>query len=58
MKKRVFIVPYVPFDNQDDFRNKLGSKIVIEKSAGHFSESSGGTKELPIALDSVLSIAE
>lgn len=49
--------PYVPLDNQDDFQDKLGSKMVIEKGAGHFSESLDGIKELPIALESVLSMA-
>lgn len=45
--------PYVPLDNQDDFRNKLGSKIIIEHQMGHFNESAGIT-QLPIALESVL----
>lgn len=48
--------PYVPLDNQDDFRDKLGSKIIIEHSMGHFSGSSGIT-ELPIVLDSILEIS-
>ena len=47
---------YVPFDNQDDFRNKLGSKIIIEHLKGHFSGPSDGITELPIVLESVLSI--
>lgn len=45
--------PYVPLDNQDDFRDKLGSEIIIERNMGHFSKSEGVT-ELPIALDSIL----
>lgn len=49
--------PYVPLDNQDDFRDKLGSEIVIEHNMGHFSKSSGIT-ELPIALEKVLELAE
>lgn len=49
--------PYVPFDNQDDFRNKLGSKIIIEHQMGHFNTSAGIT-ELPIALKSVLEISQ
>ena len=48
--------PYVSLDNQDDFRNKLGSEIIIEKNMGHFSGSTGVT-ELPIALESLLKIA-
>lgn len=49
--------PYVPLDNQHDFRKKLGSKIMIEKSMGHFSGSTG-TTALPVALDAVLELAE
>jgi len=45
---------YVPIDNKNDFINKLGSKIIIEHEKGHFS-SSTGTKELPVALDAILS---
>ncbi len=46
---------YVPLDNTDDFRDKLGSKIVIEHNRGHFS-GSAGVIELPIALQSLLEI--
>lgn len=49
--------PYVPLDNQDDFSNKLGSKIIIEHQMGHFSGSTG-TTQLPIALKSLLEIAK
>lgn len=48
--------PYVPLDNQDDFRDKLGSKIIIEHNMGHFNEAAGITK-LPIALKSILEIS-
>ncbi|KKQ28031.1 MAG: hypothetical protein US43_C0024G0009 [Candidatus Levybacteria bacterium GW2011_GWA1_37_16] len=48
--------PYVSLDNQDDFRNKLCSKIIIEKQKGHFNEADGVTK-LPIVLKSLLEIA-
>jgi predicted alpha/beta hydrolase family esterase len=41
--------PYVPLDNQDDFREKLGSEILIEHDKLHFSGSTG-TKELPSVL--------
>ena len=47
--------PYVPLDNQDDFRDKLGSEIIIKQKMGHFSGSNGIT-ELPIVLESVLKI--
>ncbi len=49
--------PYVPLDNQDDFRDKLGSKIIIEHNMGHFSGSTG-TTQLPIALEKLLEIAK
>ncbi|MBI4096539.1 MAG: serine hydrolase family protein [Candidatus Levybacteria bacterium] len=49
--------PYVPLDNQGDFRDKLGSKIIIEHQMGHFNESAG-IIQLPIALKSVLEISK
>ena len=47
--------PYIPLENQDDFR-ALGSEIIVEHQQGHFSGSSG-TTELPVVLESVLKIA-
>ncbi len=47
--------PYVSLDNQDDFRDKLNSKIVVEHQKGHFS-GGNGIFELPIVLDSLLNI--
>jgi len=44
--------PYVPLDNQDDFWDKLGSRIIIEHGKRHFSGDDGIT-ELPIALRAV-----
>ncbi len=49
--------PYVPLDNQDDFKNKLGSEIVVEHAQGHFSSSLDNTFELPIVLEKLLEIA-
>ncbi|MDD2758078.1 MAG: alpha/beta hydrolase [Patescibacteria group bacterium] len=49
--------PYVSLDNQEEYQNILGSKIVIEHEKGHFSGSTG-TVELPIALDSILEISK
>ena len=46
---------YVPLDNQNDFKNMLGSEIILEKNMGHFSGSQG-CFELPIALKSILKI--
>lgn len=48
--------PYVPLDNQDDYRDKLGSKIIIQHKMGHFNVAAGVT-QLPIALKSVLEIS-
>lgn len=48
--------PWVPIDNQDEFRNKLGSEIVIEHNEGHFSGRRDGTTKLPIVLEKMLSI--
>ena len=49
--------PYVSLDNQDGFKNKLNSKIIIKHNMKHFSGSTG-TMELPAALDAILKIAE
>lgn len=48
--------PYVPMDNQNDFAETLGSKIIIERDQGHFSGSTG-TKELPAVLDAIIGMA-
>lgn len=47
--------PSVPPDNQDDFRDKLGSEIIIEHGKGHFSDDAGIT-ELPSARDALLKL--
>lgn len=46
--------PWVPLDNQDDFRDKLGSEVVVEHKKHHFSDT---YKELPIVLKKLLEIA-
>jgi hypothetical protein len=48
--------PYVPASNQTDFKDKLGSEIIVEHAKGHFSGSEGVT-ELPVVLDSILKIS-
>jgi hypothetical protein len=48
--------PYVPLDNQNDFKEKLGSEIIVEHEKGHFSGSTG-TVELPVALKALLNIS-
>jgi len=49
--------PWVPLDNQDDFRNKIGSEVIIVNNMGHFS-GSNDIFELPIVLDEVLKLTE
>ncbi|HIH31193.1 TPA: DUF1749 domain-containing protein [Candidatus Woesearchaeota archaeon] len=40
--------PFVSIKNADEFRKKLGSKIIIEKNKGHFEE--GKTGEIPVIM--------
>ncbi len=49
--------PFVPLDNQDDFRDKLNSKITVEHSMGHFSGPTDKVTELPIVLEELLKMA-
>lgn len=48
--------PFVPIDNQDDFRDKFGSEIIIKGKMKHFSGETG-TTELPIVLEKILEMA-
>ncbi len=50
--------PYVPLDNQNEFVNELGSKIVIEENKGHFSGPSDKVTELPVALEAVINLMQ
>ncbi len=50
--------PWVPLDNQDDFREKLGSAIIVEHAKGHFSGPRDKTTELPVVVQSLLHIAQ
>jgi predicted alpha/beta hydrolase family esterase len=45
--------PYVPIEDKDIFKEKLGAEIIMEHNKGHFGDSDGIT-ELPIALNSLL----
>lgn len=49
--------PYVPLDNQDDFKNILHSEIIVEHSKSHYNEGAG-FKELPIVLEKLLELAK
>lgn len=48
--------PYVPLENVDDFRDSLGSQIIVEHDKLHFSGDQGCT-ELPLALESLRKLA-
>jgi len=50
--------PFVPQENHADFDELLGSKIIVEHEAGHFSGGLDKCFELPVALDAVLEITE
>lgn len=49
--------PYVPIDNQEEYIERLGAKIIVEHGKGHFSGSTG-TTELPVALNSIIEISQ
>ena len=48
--------PYVPIDNQEEYKEKLGAQIIVEHEKGHFSGSTG-TTALPVALDAIIEIS-
>lgn len=48
--------PWVSPDNQDDFRDKLGSEIITEHNKSHFSGDDGIT-QLPVVIESLLKIS-
>lgn len=50
--------PFVPLDNQDDFRDKLSSKIIVEHSMGHFSGPTDKVTKLPVALEELLKMSK
>ncbi|OHA08801.1 MAG: hypothetical protein A3B37_00415 [Candidatus Sungbacteria bacterium RIFCSPLOWO2_01_FULL_59_16] len=49
--------PYVPMENAELFREKLGAEVVVEHAKGHFS-GSDGVAELPSALSTILKCAK
>lgn len=46
---------FVPLDNIDIFKEKLGAKTILEHGRGHFSQETG-IKELPVVLEELLKI--
>jgi len=49
--------PFVPLTNQHDFRDKLGSEIIIQNKMGHFN-ADAGINELPIVLEKLLEMTK
>ncbi len=50
--------PWVPLDNQDDFRDTLGSEIVIEHGKGHFSGARDKAFDVPVVLEKLLALVK
>lgn len=48
--------PWVPAENAEDFKEKLGSEVIVQNGQGHFNEKAG-FKELPIVLEKLLELA-
>lgn len=46
---------YVPIEDTEIFKEKLGAKIIIKHDKGHFSDDVG-VKELPVVLEELLKI--
>ncbi len=42
--------PYVPLDEAEKFKEKLGAKVIIKEGRGHF-DSESGVKEIPEVLE-------
>ncbi|MEK6858897.1 MAG: alpha/beta hydrolase [Nanoarchaeota archaeon] len=40
--------PFVPLDNKDIFRAKLGSEIIVEDNKGHFTEGDGAVESITV----------
>lgn len=49
--------PYVPLNDSEIFKEKLGASIIIEHNKGHFSGSDGIT-ELPSALNAIFELTK
>jgi predicted alpha/beta hydrolase family esterase len=48
---------YVSLDQSKIFEKKLGSKVIVQKDKGHFTEDDG-IRELPVALTELLRISK
>ena len=49
--------PFIPLENQEEFRDVLHSKIIVEHGKGHFNKESG-VLEIQSALSALLEISE
>ncbi|MDP4012618.1 MAG: DUF1749 domain-containing protein [Candidatus Nanoarchaeia archaeon] len=49
--------PEVPLEDKEIFKEKLGSKIIVEHNRGHFTGGDDGITALTVALKSVLELA-
>ncbi len=49
--------PFVPLDNQEEFRDHLGSEIIVEHEQGHFNKAAGIT-QVPVALKAIIRLSE
>ncbi len=49
--------PYVPMDNQEEYKNCLDAEIVIEHNKGHFSGETG-VVELPAVFDALIAMSQ
>jgi predicted alpha/beta hydrolase family esterase len=48
--------PWVPVENAEDYKNKLGSETIVLPNQSHFN-GDAGFKELPIVLEKLLQLA-
>ena len=49
---------FVPAENQDEYKNILGSEVIIKHNMGHFRGDPDGVFELPIVLESLKKISQ
>lgn len=49
---------FVPLENQDDFRDKLGFEIVVQHNNGHFSGSLDKALKVPVVLEKILALLQ
>lgn len=49
--------PYVPIEDAELFKQKLGAKTIIQNNKGHFRGEDGST-ELPVVLEELLRISK